>query len=229
MDRTFIGGIKGIDPNLQYNREKAHGQTGGIIGLIHDFNNQVTVSSYIFHAFQTCDDSKKDEEMDNVMNFIRNFKSYEEWFAKYKINQESNPELFADDVRPYIETVNEIIDDIKQLGIEIGAIYQTDKKSAKVLEKLDQISCRMSIIRNIVAPEIGKIISEYSYENKLTSNPLTLKMLEESTLTDTEAVERVKKRLVHAVSVLKDGPLPNSFSYIRRDGTILPIGWEPDL
>ncbi|MDP3965170.1 MAG: hypothetical protein Q8Q13_00005, partial [bacterium] len=62
--------------------------------------------------------------------------------------------------------------------------------------------------------------------NHLQTDPLTLRYLRR-TCSEPEALELIKKRIEYAKSVLKNGPLPRSFSYLRNDGHVTPVDWEP--
>ena len=41
-------------------------------------------------------------------------------------------------------------------------------------------------------------------------------------------IKKIMKKLEHGKQVLKKGPLPGSISYVRGNGDVIAIDWEPN-
>ena len=116
-ERKFVGGIKNIDPKNAYERQKSNYQNGEVFGLNHDFANQ---SGYFYNAMElynyTKDEKTKRKVLNDLMNYTQKLETYTERIKQNGVTPEKDPAVFASDVAPYIESIDEIVGEMKQIG-----------------------------------------------------------------------------------------------------------------
>ena len=227
-ERKFVGGIKNIDLKNAYEREKSNYQDGEVFGLNHDFGNQ---SGYFYNAIELYnyvqDEKTKKEILGELLDYTKKLKTYTEWIKQNGVTPEKDPAVFASDIAPYIESLDEIVLEMKQIGAEMRTEYDESGKSKKFDELLLLLLNRSSTMGDILKPSIENHVGMYAEEHDLTTRPAIKKWRKQDILADDIAAAKIKEKLDYGRSLLEKGPLEGSSSYIRKDGNVLPVDWEP--
>ncbi len=227
-ERKFVGGIKNINPKNAYEREKSNYQHGEVYGLNHDFGNQ---SGYFYNAIELYkyvqDEKTKKEILGELLDYTQKLETYTERIKQNGITPEKDPAVFASDVAPYIESIDEIVGEMKKIGAEMRAEYGENGKTKKFDELLLLLLDRSNTMSDILKPSIERHVGIYAEEHDLTTTPSIKKWRKQDIFADDVAAGKIKKKLDYGRFLLEKGPLEGGFSYIRKDGDVLPVDWEP--
>jgi len=230
LNRQFKGGAGKDtgDPKLIYRRERANYQSREIWGLS---ANYITNMGGLCHWIDLYKHDKKEEYLTKALNVVSKMKSYRERLRydkairNEKLSENSVTAIFAEDALPYIQAIDEMALEMKSIALQIKSNVHKVDTSVEINRLLGVLLDRAVMIGKIISPEIDRHVRTYSYDNYLQTDPLTLRYLRR-TCSEPEALELIKKRIEYAKSVLKTGPLPRSFSYLRNDGHVTPVDWE---
>ncbi|MDO8522021.1 MAG: hypothetical protein Q7S08_01900 [bacterium] len=228
--REFVGGIDKVTPENIYKREQANSpsyQSHDIFGLNGDYINQLSGPYGFIELYKSVPREKKEKFLNMALDSVSKMKTYDKHYKKDKtLWNENSPAVFAEDVLPYIQAIDEMVLDMKATALEIKNIPHQDGITRETNRLVDILFERAEMIIEIIRSETDKYVRKYSSDNDLQTDIFTLSQVEKK-YSKPEALELIQKRIEYAKKLLKTGPLPGSFSYLRKDGNVTPVDWEP--
>src|SRR3989338_6435155 len=225
-ERKFVGGIKKVTPRNIYEREKVDSQRTEIFGLNQDFINSTFVISTVLIPDYKDNPTKKN--LDKMLRYISSARTYTQYLRHRGATPKTEPALFAEDILPYNQALDEIILDIKKLGRQAEEESRISFDPSKLNPIILLLEERASPVKKIIQSSLHSAVSTYSYKNRLRTDPMLREVIDrKEPLPEQEALEKITKRLIHGKKVLAWGPLKESFSQIMENGDVLPVDWEP--
>lgn len=226
-ERKFVGGIKKVTPENIYEREKAGYQMTEIFGLNENFLNRMLVLQVLIEDYKEAAANKKRPALRNLVDYVGKLEPYEE-YLKPAIPPETHPAVFADDVKPYIQAIDEIVIGIKELGQAIDAELQRKRAHSRLKPMLLALESAALTVDRIIHSKTNRLTTEFTFKNDLLTEPIDRKFLyKQDSLPESEALEKIRMRLGYAKSLLEKGPLEGGFSHMLKDKNVVPIDWEP--
>jgi len=225
-ERKFVGGIKKVTPRNIYERGKVDSQRTEIFGLNQDFINRTfALATELIPDYK---DNPTKKNLDRMLRYISGAKTYTQYLRHRGATPKTEPALFAEDILPYNQALDEIILDIKKLGRQAEEESRVSFDPSKLKPIVLLLEERASTVQKIIQSNLHRSVSTYSYKNKLSTDPMLREVIyKKGPLPESEAIEKITKRLLHGKKVLAGGPLKESFSQIMDNGDVLPVDWEP--
>lgn len=230
--RKFVGGIENVNAKTVYEREHANIQGGNILGIDHDYFNKIGGLRNLINPYKSADNQEKKELLKGLLDAISRVPTYEEAERTGNVTPENSPAVFADDVKPYIQAIGEIVEAMKKLALQIKDNYEHGY-SKEVDLGIRFLENYINMAAEVIYMEISEKVTADASEKGLHTSPLqrryqkTLSGVDIQPSSISQDLEKITKRIQYAKELLEKGPLPGSFSFLRDDGNVTPVGWEP--
>lgn len=235
--RKFVGSIDDIKPRNVFARERAHDQhtdTGGLSSDYLNFLPRSGAASLLGHYFSDVPEENKKRILRHSIDAILNVPSYTEYAQGFP-ETPFKKSLTAEDVRPYVEAVDEIVADMKILARGIEKNVAGEGISEKLNRPIKALIEYGDLIARIVSPKTSADARVHALKNNLSTDPVTLRTHDENLSDKREAIERIRARINAVKEILSSGThladttsgFEGGFSYLRNDGNVTPVDWEP--
>lgn len=218
--RKFVESIQDVTPESIREREQAGYQAHEIYGLNADYLNKIAGFRDWYDLYKAMPE-KKSELLEMELAYIAAIPGYREHFK----NTASPNEALLQDAIPFIDAIDELVSDIKNLGAAMKRTYEQNGITPEIDRQIAQVGEAASMIIDTIRSTVAMRTHKFSSVNNLQTDPMSQVSLNKQ-YTQTEELEKIKQRLDYAKELLSAGPLPGSFSYLRNDGNVTPVDWK---
>jgi len=226
--REFVGGIENVTPENIYAREQAQLRANAIFGLNPDYSRQIQSAYKCLLAYPNASEEERTQIILTAPDEFSRMPPYEE-HSKTNLARQSvglHEATLTEDVAPYAQAVSELVEEMRGIAFEIKSAIRRDGITDEINRPVALLGECVAMVNNIIQSQTSREAEEYSADNNLHTDPAMV-AFDHKNLSRQESLRLIKERLKFAKELLKTGPLPGSFSFLRDDGNVTPVDWEP--